>query len=52
MKTLKVLLTDKEIGEVTQRANCAYRFEYLTEWQRDPPRAQRNHSPALGSAGR
>ena len=36
MKTLKVLLTDKDIGEVTQRANGSYRFEYLPEWQRNP----------------
>lgn len=36
MKTLKVLLTGKEIGEVTQRANGSYRFEYLPEWQRNP----------------
>lgn len=35
MKTLKVLLAGKEIGEVTQRANGSYRFEYLPEWQRN-----------------
>lgn len=35
-KTLKVLLTDKEVGEVTQRANGGYRFEYDPEWQRNP----------------
>ncbi len=36
IKSLKVLLTDKEIGEVTQRANGSYRFEYGAEWQRNP----------------
>lgn len=35
-KALKVLLTDKEIGTVTQRPNGSFRFEYLSEWQSNP----------------
>src|SRR5215471_1519233 len=35
-KNLKVLLTDKVIGAVTQRVSGNYRFEYTSEWQRNP----------------
>ena len=35
-KSLKVLLTDKVIGEVTQRVSGNYRFEYASEWQGNP----------------
>lgn len=35
-KTLKVLLADQEIGEVTQREAGSYRFEYNPEWQTNP----------------
>lgn len=35
-KTLRVLLTDKDVGQLTQRPNGSYRFEYLAEWQRNP----------------
>ena len=35
-KNLKVLLTDKVIGAVTQRISGNYRFEYTSEWQRNP----------------
>jgi serine/threonine-protein kinase HipA len=31
-----VLLTDKVIGEVTQRVGGNYRFEYASEWQENP----------------
>ncbi len=35
-KTLRVLLTDKDVGQLTLRPNGGYRFEYLAEWQRNP----------------
>jgi len=36
LKTLKVLLADQEIGEVTQRETGSYRFEYDPAWQNNP----------------
>jgi len=35
-KNLTVLLADKVIGAVTQRVSGNYRFEYTSEWQRNP----------------
>jgi serine/threonine-protein kinase HipA len=51
-KSLKVLLTDELIGELTQRVSGNYRFEYASEWQdnsrhiplsRSIPLQQRRH---------
>ena len=35
-KTLRVLLSETDIGQLTQRPNERYRFEYLDEWRRNP----------------
>lgn len=35
-KTLRVLLTDKDVGQLTQRPNGSYWFEYLPDWQHNP----------------
>jgi serine/threonine-protein kinase HipA len=35
-KMLRVLLADKDVGHVVQRANGGYRFEYLPEWRHNP----------------
>lgn len=34
-KTLRVLLADKDVGQVTQRSNGSFRFEYHSDWQRN-----------------
>ncbi|NDC58223.1 MAG: type II toxin-antitoxin system HipA family toxin [Alphaproteobacteria bacterium] len=35
-KSLRVLIAEKDVGQILQRPSGSYRFEYLPEWQANP----------------